>query len=169
MVALFLLAALQTVPAASPKTAAAVPQDPLAAFTVYDGAWSIQSAHTAAGLGKPDVLVNHCSRNVAFYSCEQVVNGKSSALVIFVSASEAGKYYTQIVLPNGYSTGRGDLTLDGAHWTYFGKDVEKDKTTYFRTENYFTGRDAIHFEQFQSTDGTKWDKTNEGDETRQKS
>jgi len=78
------------------------------------------------------------------------------------------KYHTQPILPNGYAAGRGDLTIAGDHWTFLGKDTEGDKTTWYRTENYFTGRDKIHFEQFESTDNKTWKATNSGDEVRQK-
>ena len=140
--------------------------DQLAPISVYDGGWTITATTTMAGAGKPDELVNHCSRATAYYACEQVVNGKPMALIVFTATEVPGKFHTQVVLPDGFSTGRGDLTISDNHWTFLGKDVEKDKTTYFRTENYFTGRDKIHFEQYESTDNKTWVKKNEGDEVR---
>jgi hypothetical protein len=90
------------------------------------------------------------------------------ALIVFVTAEAPLTYHTQPILPDGHATGRGDLTIDGNHWTFLGKDVETDKTTWYRTENYFTGKDKIHFEQFESTDDKKtWKMTNSGDEVRQ--
>ena len=160
MLALLLLAALQ----ATPKPAA---PDPLAPLTVYNGSWTIRALHTMAGEGKSDQLVNHCTRTVAYYTCEQVVNGKPMALLVFVPGDGPGKFHSQPILPNGYSTGRGDLTIDGDHWTFLGSDTKPSKTTLFRTENYFRGPNNIHFEQYESTDDAKtWTKTNEGDETR---
>lgn len=136
-------------------------------IAVYNGAWTVTATKTVAGSGKPDSLVNHCTQGLAYYACEQVVNGKSLALIVFVPAETPLTYHTQPVLPNGYATGRGDLTISGDHWTFLGKDVEGDKTTWYRTENYFTGKDKIHFEQFESTDNkTTWKMTNSGDEVR---
>jgi hypothetical protein len=93
------------------------------------------------------------------------VNGKPSALIVFVPAETPLSYHSTPILPDGHATGRGDLTISHNHWTFLGKDVEADKTTWYRTENYFTGRDKIHFEQYQSTDDKKtWKLTNSGDE-----
>jgi len=54
-----------------------------APIKVYEGTWTVVSAHTMAGEGKPDTIVNHCNEGTAFYTCEQVVNGKSLALIVF--------------------------------------------------------------------------------------
>jgi len=133
----------------------------------YDGAWALASPHTLAGPGKSDSIVNHCNRTASYYTCEQIVNGKPTALLVFVPADAPLTYHTQTVLPDGYSTGRGDLTIAGDHWTFSGKDSEDGKTTWFRTENYFTGRDKIHFEQYESSDGKTWEMKNSGGEVRQ--
>jgi len=138
-------------------------------LAVYNGAWTVTSPHTLAGPGKTDALVNHCTQNSAYYSCEQVVNGKPMALIVFVPADAPLTYHTQPILPSGYAAGRGDLTISGDHWTFVGKDTEDGKTTWFRTENYFTGRDKIHFEQYESSDGKVWELKNSGDEVRQPS
>ena len=136
-------------------------------IAVYDGAWTVTATKTMAGPGKTDSLVNHCTQGSAYYACEQVVNGKSMALIVFVPAEAPLSYHTQPVLPNGFAAGRGDLTIAGDHWTFVGKDTEGDKTTWYRTENYFTGKDKIRFEQFESTDNkTTWKMTNSGDEVR---
>jgi len=163
MLALLLLAALQTAPAASIPAA---PSDPLAPLSAYNGSWTIISPHTLAGPGKPDILVNHCTHHIAFFTCEQVVNGKPLALMVFVPTDKPNQFHTQPIFPNGQAVGRGDLTLDGPHWTFSSKDVEPGKTTWYRTENFFKGPNAIHFDQYESADGTTWTKTSEGDETR---
>lgn len=137
-------------------------EDAYTPLALYNGGWRIQKPGTAA----PDNLVNHCARTGTFYSCEQVVNGKTTALVIFVPGDAPGKYHTQAVLPSGEATGRGDLTIDGNRWEYLGKDVEGTKTTWYRTVNVFTGKDHIHYEQAQSTDGTHWVTGSSGDEDR---
>ena len=143
--------------------------NPLAVLTRYTGAWTMTSPQSLAGAGKDDHVVNHCLLAEAYYACEQVVNGKPMALIVFTPAGAPGTFHTQTVLPSGYAAGRGDLTVAGEHWTFLGRAVSDDgKTaTWFRTENTFTGPDHIHFEPFQSNDGTTWKQTNAGDEQRQ--
>ena len=89
-----------------------------APIKVYEGTWSLVAAHTMAGEGKPDTIVNHRTEGTAFYTCEQVVNGKSLALIVFTATDDPTKFHTQPVLPNGKAVGRGDLTIVGDHWTY---------------------------------------------------
>ncbi|HEX4578131.1 MAG TPA: hypothetical protein VH117_12320 [Edaphobacter sp.] len=141
-----------------------------AAFTpirVYEGTWKLVSAHTMAGEGKPDMIVNHCYEGSAFYACEQVVNGKPVVLLVFTATEDPTKFHSQPVLPDGHAVGRGDLTIVGDHWTFSGggKD-DNGKETFYRTENFFTGRDKIHFEQYESGDNKTWVKKNEGNEVR---
>ncbi len=134
---------------------------------VYDGTWTIAAQHTMAGDGKPDMLTNHCTEGAAFYSCEQVVNGKAIALIVFTATDDATKFHSQPVLPDGRAVGRGDLTIAGDHWTFLGSGKDDGgKETFYRTENFFTGRDKIHFEQYESIDNKTWVKKNAGDEVR---
>ena len=135
-----------------------------APIRVYEGTWTLVAAHTMAGEGKPDTIVNHCSEGTAFYTCEQVVNGKSLVLLVFTATDDPTKFHTQPVLPDGKAVGRGDLTIVGTHWTY--SSSEEGNHVLYRTENLFTGRDKIHFEQYESGDGKNWVKKNEGDEVR---
>lgn len=135
---------------------------PYQPLMLYNGTWQVTPLHAA----KPDVLVDHCERTGKFYSCEQTVNGKTAALVVFVPAEQPGHYYTQPILPDGYAIGRGDLEIAGDRWVYSSKHVEGAKTTYFRTINIFTGKDHIHFDSQTSADGTQWKTTQSGDEQR---
>lgn len=144
------------------------PANPLSALTLYTGSWTVDSEKTNGVAGRPDKLINRCVLTEAFYTCEQVVNGKSMALLIFTPGETPHTFHTQTVLPNGYAIGRGDLTLDGEHWTYSKKvtsDDGKSSMTY-KTENYFHGPDHIHFVQTESADGVTYKTTNQGDEVR---
>jgi hypothetical protein len=138
-----------------------------APLKTYEGTWTVVSAHTAAGDGKPDTVVNRCTEGLAYYVCEQVVNGKSLALVVFTATDDPTKFHTQPVLPTGTAVGRSDLTILGDHWVYLssGKDAG-GKQVYYRTENVFTGRDKIHFVQYESPDNKTWAIKNQGDEVR---
>ena len=146
---------------------AAVPGGGFAPLHVYDGTWTVSSAHTMAGEGKPDTLVNRCHESGAFYVCEQEINGRSLSLAVFTAAPEAGKYYSDVVLVDGRTVGRTDLTVTSDHWTYVSSGVDQSgKRTYFRTENYFKGQDNIHFEQYVSEDDKVWVMKSQGDEVR---
>ena len=163
-----LLATLMAFAVQTKAPAPASATNQLAAIFVYNGAWTVTSPGTMAGPGKPDHLVNTCRLTGSFYACEQVVNGKTMALVLFVAADKPDHFYTQPILPDGHAIGRGDLVIvheaKGDHWTFTSKNVEADKTIRYRTENYFSGVDKIHFEQFESADGVKWEMKNSGDE-----
>lgn len=136
-----------------------------APLCVYEGTWTVHAQHPFSGGAGPDTLVNHCHEDQAFYTCEQVVNGKPAALVIYTISGEPGKYDVDNVLPNGHASSDTDLLIHGDHWTYITNDAPHHPT--FRVENVFHGPDAIHFEMFSTQDGGKtWTKVNEGDDTR---
>jgi len=150
---------LQTTHAAAPN--------PFAPLELYNGTWTVHAQHPFSGGSGPDTLVNHCNRGQAFYTCEQIVNGKPVALVIFTASSGPGKFDVDNVLPNGHASSDTDLFIHGDHWTFITNSAPN--TPHYRTENIFHGPDSIHFEQFESPDGGKtWNKTNEGDDTRVK-
>ena len=136
----------------------------LALLTVYDGSWLINQAANAGAAARTDHLTNHCHMVTAFYTCEQVVNGKADALLIFVGATDTNRYYSVVVLPDGQAKGRSLLTIDGNHWT-FSQDDAAGKPN-FRVENLFKGKNHIHFEQYQANANGAWTKVGEGEESR---
>ena len=86
--------------------------------------------------------MNHCHRNEAFYTCEQVVNGKPAALVIFTLSGTAGKFDVDNVLPNGHASSDTDLLISGEHgehWTFLTNDAPNHPT--FRRGKYFYRRE----------------------------
>lgn len=137
----------------------AVPDSPFAALTVYNGNWNVTPATKAGTPAKVDRLVNHCTLGNAFYTCEQVVNGKTVALVVFVADDKPGAYHTRIVMPDGQAGGGSQLTIAGPHWTFLSTDQAGKPS--FRVENVFTGRDRIHSEQFQAAADGSWTKVGE--------
>lgn len=163
---LVLLAALllpgQNSTPAKPTPAAG---DVFAPLAVYNGTWTVRAEHPFAGGTGPDTLENHCTHGQAFFACEQIVNGKPAALVVFTVSKEPGKFDVDSILPNGHASSDTDLFVKGDHWTYLNNsDTGKPR---FRTENVFRDRDHIHFEQFESKDeGKTWTQTNQGDEVR---
>ena len=131
----------------------------------YQGAWHVTRSDLAPG-AKPDELVNQCALLGAYFACQQTVNGKPSELLIFVAANKPGHYYTQSVNPEGRAGGRGDLEINGDQWTFSSTWDEGGKTTYYRTTNTFTGKDRIHFDQAESTNGKDYKVTHSGDDVR---
>ncbi len=142
--------------------------DPYAPLRLYDGSWTVTMHDATSGKTTTDSLLNACHFFGKYFACQQTVNGKVGALVVFVPRDTPGHYYTQPVLPDGSATGRSELTIEltvgGSHWVYLGHDEENGKTTWYRTTNDFTGTDRIHFEQATSPDGEAWTVTGSGDE-----
>src|SRR5580704_11435405 len=113
-----------------------------APLKVYEGTWTVVSAHTMAGEGRPDTIVNHCTEGTAFYTCEQVVNGKSLALLVFTATDDPTKFHSQPVSPNGQAVGISDLTIIGDHWTFLGSGTDRSgRQLFYKTQNIFTARD----------------------------
>lgn len=134
-----------------------------APLQLYNGNWRV----TRKDSPKPDELKNQCELIGKFYACQQTVNGEVSALLIFVPGNKPGHYVTQTVNPDGRALGKGDLEVSQNQWVFSsiwnqgnGRDV------YYKTINVFTGRDHIHFEQQESTNGKDWRTKNSGDEMR---
>lgn len=111
-----------------------------APIRVYEGTWTVVASHTMAGEGRPDTIVNHCHEGTAFYTCEQVVNGKSLALIVYTVTDDPTKFHTQPVLPGGQAVGRGDLTIAGDHWTFSGSGKDDaGKETFFARRTSLRG------------------------------
>ncbi len=139
--------------------------DAYAPLRLYEGAWQVTQTTPAAK--KPDRLVNDCAQIERYFACQQTVNGKPGALVVFIPDAAPGHYHTQIILPDGTALGPpGTLTLAGEHWTYLG--TPDAKGVRYRTINVFSGRDHIHFEAARSTDGKTWTVPMAGDELRKR-
>ncbi len=123
--------------------------------------------------GKIDHLANHCSRAGDVFVCEQVLNGKTKALVVFQLEGEVGhsRTYRTRIMPPGGAGAPGPwnyLTIEGERWVY-GAAVDDDAKHPLRarTINEFSGTDHIHFEVQSSRDGKVWTITASGDETRE--
>jgi len=149
-----LAALLSLVPGPSPN--------PYAPLQLYAGAWTVTM--NDSGKTTTDSLVNDCHLFARHFACQQTVNGKVGALVVYVPAETPGHYYIQNVLPDDRAAGRGELTVEGTRYTY--ANHNDDSTQWWRTTNEFRGNDRIHFEQATSTDGKTWTVTRTGDEVR---
>ena len=137
--------------------------DPYAPLTLYNGAWTVTPARGASLR-----LDNHCARAQMFYSCEQVVNGRSQAMVVYLPTGVSGAdltYRTAAVAADGRAPGDWTtLTIRGSDWIYMPRPKAGQAAT--RVLNHFTGADHIHFDIQSSADGKTWTTTSQGEEQR---
>jgi len=156
----FLLAIL--FPLAASALLAADPQfEPL---WLYQGTWQFTMNAATGSAPVSNKIQNDCVENGQFFLCQQTVDGKVTALLAFTPGESKGHYYTQPVLPDGHAAGRGELEIEGDRWTYPSKEEENGKTKYYRITNVFSGKDRIHFERSESSDGKTWKVLASGDE-----
>jgi hypothetical protein len=131
----------------------------------YQGTWQVTRPGAASGQ-KPDELVNQCALVGKYFACQQTVNGNAGGLLVIIPAGAPGRYYTQTIMPEGRATGRDELEITGTQWTFRSRRQQGSKITQYRTIHNFMGRDHIHFERAESTDGKQWTVTDSGDERR---
>ena len=159
-------ACLSLIVVVAASSARAAGPDPYAALQLYDGAWSV----TTDGQAGTTNLVNHCARTGLFFACEQVINGKTGALVVFKPIerrADGQAYMIEALRADGHAPGPWSLLIiDGDRWVYPDDFMEHDQRVYTRTVNVFTGRDRIHFEIQRSTDQKSWTTQMSGDERR---
>jgi hypothetical protein len=144
----------------------ATPFEPL---KIYNGDWSVRASHPWSGAvpGAIDRLHSKCEHFTLYFACEQTVNGKPQALIVYTINTGPGQLYTRTIAPNGLAGGRGDLTIDGNHWTYLDKPAAGLAGPWSRVENTIVDRNHIRFEEYESTDeGKQWTLTNSGTEER---
>lgn len=141
---------------AAQSTASATP---FAVLSVYDGEWTVKPVAQSDAPARVDRLINHCTPDEAFYTCEQIVNRKPVALIVFVQGGKPGEFATRVVLPDGTAGGGSRLTVDGQHWTFLSLDHAGKPT--FRVENVFSDHNHIHSEQFKAAADGSWTKVGE--------
>jgi hypothetical protein len=144
--------------------------DAYAPLKLYDGKWEVGPSE---GEKEATHLENHCAKTGLFFACEQVVNGKSVALVVFLPvaklASGGEEYRTQGLAADASPAGEwGKLTIEGERWIYSWESRDNDKKVYWRNVNTFSGPDKIHYEIQKSDDGASWKVQKGGDEHRVK-
>lgn len=152
--------------------AADLANDPYAPLRLYDGKWDVIMASSDKA-ADPVHLENHCAKVGEFFACDQVVNGKNMALVVFLPLHplENGGYAYRnqgLGVEGGGSGGWGGLEIVGDRWVYSSEENDSGKKIDHRTVNVFSGNDKIHFEVQRSDDGAKWTTTMSGDEARAK-
>ena len=124
----------------------ALAADPYDALKAMDGHWRVTS-----GSGRIEEVDNACSRTGLFFVCEQTVQGKPAALVVFRPKErgdrEEGKlaYRVQTLNAGGDRPGPWkDLVIDGSTWTI--SDAEHPGGRKTRTLITHSGPDYMHVE-----------------------
>ncbi len=151
--------------------------DPYAPLRLYDGKWDVAPANPDKPAdtvhGETVHLENHCAKVGEFFACNQFVNGKNTALVIFLplhSLENGGYAYRNQALQveGDLPSSWGNLEIVGESWVYSSEETDKGKKIYWRTTNVFSGPDKIHFAVQRSEDGAAWTTNMSGDEARAK-
>ena len=146
----------------------AVSDDPYAPLKLYDGKWDATT--TIGGEGVMH-LENHCAQTGVFFVCEQSLEGKPGALVVFLPVNKlagGGEEYRNTALrPDGSAPGPWNkVVIEGERWVYSWDEEDPGKKILWRNVNQFSGRDKIHFEVQKSEDGKTWKTVKGGDEKR---
>lgn len=132
------LASLIVLMAASASTADSY--EPLKAM---DGHWRVTT-----GSGRTENVDNACSRTGLFFVCEETVEGKPAALIVFRPKDrEESKlaYRVQTLTAGGDRPGPWkDLVIDGTTWTYSDSEHQAGHKT--RTVITHSGPDYMHVE-----------------------
>jgi hypothetical protein len=162
-------AALGSMAGLAPLAVARDAPGPFAPLLVYRGTWRVTADHPWSGSapGAVDRLRSDCKIFHAYFACEQSVNGKPLALIVYTAGDRAGEYHTRTIGPNGLAGGRGTMTIAGKRWTYLDKPAAGLSGPWSRVENVVVSRDRIRFEEYESADeGKTWRLTNQGVEDR---
>ncbi|MEP6881296.1 MAG: hypothetical protein ABI866_04845 [Dokdonella sp.] len=137
----------------------------------YHGSWSVRAAHPWSGakIGAIDHLTSKCQLFTVYVACEQTVNDKPLAIIVYSLGAAPMQFYTRTVGPDGLAGARGGLTMDGHRWTYLDKPSAGMTGPWSRVENEIVNRDRILFKEYESSDnGKQWTLTNSGTEERVK-
>ncbi len=111
---------------------------------MYQGTWQVTRSDSSPH-AQPERLTNRCVTLGIYFACEQRVNGKPTALLVFLPTDQPGHYHTQSILPEGRATGLDDLQIAGNRWTFTSRRHQGGDVTYFRNTNVFTDRQSHPF------------------------
>jgi hypothetical protein len=84
---------------------------------LYQGTWHVTPSGGNPGK-KPDVLVNQCALVGKYFTCQQMVNGTVSALIVFIPTGQPGRFHNQAIMPSGRAGGLDELEINGDRSVY---------------------------------------------------
>lgn len=152
--------------------AAAAPadQDPIGKISVYAGAWKSRIVHYQTTYTKAHVETTNvrtdCWRSGSYYACDQFIDGRSAAFIVYTYSAAAHVYHIQVIPKDGNLVTTGVMMISGNTWTFPWQYSDKGKTVYIRIVNVFPNRDTIQFHEAFSYDQTHWTTTADGIERR---
>ena len=138
----------------------------------YAGTWKTEVRHLDTPFSKAGseakTLRNDCWRSSGFFACNQIVDGDSKALLVFMYDPKTDRYTSYPIPAGGGEVHPGSLLIQGDTWTFPWDYTEGGKTTHFRVVNVWSSPDSIEFRQEYSADGEHWTLMAEGHEARVK-
>jgi hypothetical protein len=67
---------------------------PFGSLNVYNGDWAVRALHpwSAAIAGAVDRLKSRCQTFTRYFACEQTVNGKPQALIVYTIGADSARF-----------------------------------------------------------------------------
>jgi hypothetical protein len=144
--------------------------DDIGKIGVYAGAWKSRIVHYRTTYTKARIenlaVRNDCWRSSSYYVCDQFVNGKSAAFIVYTYNASQRLYHLQVISKDGNPPVSGVLTIEGNTWTFPWQYEDKGKVVFIRIVNVFPNRDTIDFHEGFSFDKVHWTATADGVERR---
>jgi hypothetical protein len=130
------------------------------AFAKYAGTWNaqltyVESAHSKAGTQSMTVR-NDCWRSDNFYVCNQIIDGKSRALIVFFYDPVAKRFGSYPISVGADAVHPASVLVDEKTITFPWDIEDRGKTVHMRIVNTFTTPDTLDFRQEYSDDGKTW-------------
>jgi hypothetical protein len=129
-------------------------------FARIAGTWKMQmnyveSAHSKARQESMTVR-NDCWHSDFFYVCNQIIDGKSRALIVFFYDPVAKRYGSYPIAVGADTVHPATVVVDEKSITFPYDIQDNGKTVHMRIVNTFTTPDTLDFKQEYSEDGQKW-------------
>lgn len=126
----------------------------------YAGTWKTETGHFDTLFSKAGrdsaTIKNDCWRSGDYYACDQYLNGKSKALLIYTYDAKDDTYTVYPITAGEDDVQTGKLIIHGNVWTFPWETKEKGKIVYFRVTNIFTALDTIEYREEYSLDKAHW-------------
>jgi hypothetical protein len=139
----------------------------------YEGTWKCETEHFKTAYSEPKkestTLRNDCWRSGGYFACDQFVDGKSVALIVFTYDAKEDVFHNYAVPVDGGEASSGKLLVKGNVWTFPWQATSKTngQPIYFHVVNVFTTPDAIEYRQEFSSDQAHWTVMSKGVEKKQ--
>jgi len=129
-------------------------------FARLAGTWKMQmtyveSAHSKARTESMTVK-NDCWRSDFFYVCNQIIDDKSRALIVFFYDPVAKRYGSYPIAVGADTVHPANVLVDEKSITFPYDIQDNGKTVHMRITNTFKTPDTLDFKQEYSEDGQKW-------------